>query len=177
MIYGGFWKRFGAFWIDFLCFLPLIGITLWLNSEYRLFHLWYYIPSHLIGLWFYVYLVKQHGGTPGKLLLRLKIVKLDGTPVGYKEALLRYSVLFVLSAASGAAIVLGTLSMSDTEYFSLGWQERALRQTELAPFWYVWVTALMNVWIWGEFVVILTNKKRRALHDFMAGTVVVQQPK
>jgi uncharacterized RDD family membrane protein YckC len=33
----------------------------------------------------------------------------------------------------------------------------------------------MNVWIFSEFVVLLTNKKRRALHDFMAGTVVIRK--
>jgi len=27
--------------------------------------------------------------------------------------------------------------------------------------------------LWSEFVVLLTNRKRRALHDFIAGTVVI----
>lgn len=176
MTYAGFWRRFGAFWLDFFCFLPLMGLTIWMDSQHRLFQLWYYIPGLLIGLWFYVYLVKRYGGTPGKLLLHMRIVKLDGTPVGYEEALVRYIVLFSLSAASSAAIALATLKMTDAEYFALGWQERALRLSELAPPWHSWVTVLINVWIWGEFVVILTNKKRRAAHDFMAGTVVVNWP-
>ena len=82
----------------------------------------------------------------------------------------------MLSAASSAAIVIATLNMSDTEYFALGYQERGQRRSELAPSWLSWVTILMNIWIWGEFVVMLTNKKRRAVHDFMAGTVVVRWP-
>jgi uncharacterized RDD family membrane protein YckC len=28
--------------------------------------------------------------------------------------------------------------------------------------------------LYSEFIVLLTNKKRRALHDFMAGTVVIR---
>jgi uncharacterized RDD family membrane protein YckC len=176
MVYAGFWRRFGAFWLDFFCFLPIMGLSIWMDGQYRLFNLWYYIPGLLIGLWFYVYLIKRYGGTPGKLLLNMRIVKLDGDPVGYKEALVRYAVLFFLSAASSAAIVLASLKMTDSEYLALGWQERAFRLSELAPPWHSWVTVLNNIWIWGEFVVILTNKKRRAAHDFMAGTVVVRWP-
>lgn len=176
MTYAGFWRRFGAFWLDFLCFLPLMGLSSWMDSQYRLFQIWYYIPGLLIGLWFYVYLVKRYGGTPGKLLLRIRIVKLDGTPVGYNEAWVRYIVLFALSAALSAANVLATLNITDAEYLALGWEERAVRLSELAPSWHSWVTVLINVWVWGEFVVMLTNKKRRAPHDFMAGTVVVRWP-
>jgi uncharacterized RDD family membrane protein YckC len=29
--------------------------------------------------------------------------------------------------------------------------------------------------VWGEFLVLLTNRERRALHDFIAGTVVVRK--
>lgn len=176
MTYAGFWRRLGAFWIDFFCFLPLMALSIWMDNQYRHFQLWYYIPGLVIGLWFYVGLVKRYGGTPGKLLLNMRIVKLDGTPVGYKEASLRYAVLCVLSAASSAALVLAALDMTDTEYFSLGWQERSNRLLKMAPMWHTWVITLMNVWIWGEFVVMLTNKKRRAAHDFMAGTVVVRWP-
>jgi len=39
------------------------------------------------------------------------------------------------------------------------------------------VNILMQVWIWGEFLTMLFNKKRRAVHDFMAGTVVVRTPR
>ena len=28
--------------------------------------------------------------------------------------------------------------------------------------------------MWSEFIVMMTNDKRRALHDFIAGTVVIQ---
>lgn len=176
MTYAGFWRRFGAFWIDFLCFTPLIGFNFWMDSHFRLFQIWNFIPGLLIGLWFYVYLVKRYGGTPGKLLLNMRIVKIDGAPVGYKEALLRYSVLFTLTVASSVAMVMATLNMTDAEYFALAWDEKAVRLSELAPTWNSWVSVLTNVWIWAEFVVMLTNKKRRAPHDFMAGTAVVRWP-
>ncbi len=68
-----------------------------------------------------------------------------------------------------------SLGMTDTEYFSLGWQERTTLFIERAPFWYGYVSIAMNIWIWSEFIVMLTNKKRRAVHDFIAGTVVIHK--
>ena len=32
----------------------------------------------------------------------------------------------------------------------------------------------MQLWIYGEFIFLLFNKKRRGQQDFMAGTVVVK---
>jgi uncharacterized RDD family membrane protein YckC len=34
-----------------------------------------------------IYLVKKYGGTPGKLIVGIKIIKLDGTDVTWKEAI------------------------------------------------------------------------------------------
>jgi uncharacterized RDD family membrane protein YckC len=35
-------------------------------------------------------------------------------------------------------------------------------------------TWLSNIWFYSELIVMLTNKKRRAIHDYMAGTVIVK---
>ena len=175
MEYAGFWKRFGAYWIDVIVFLPIMALSLWGNEQSRLFQLYWLVPGLIFGLWFHVYLVKTYGGTPGKLLLKIKIAKVDGSDVGYKEAMLRYSVLFVISLVMSAALIPVALGMTDAEYFSMGWQERALYMIERAPSWYNTANIAMNIWIWSEFIVMLTNKKRRALHDFIAGTVVIRK--
>jgi uncharacterized RDD family membrane protein YckC len=40
------------------------------------------------------------------------------------------------------------------------------------PEWLDWVNTANQVWMWSEVVVMLFNRRRRALHDFIAGTVV-----
>jgi uncharacterized RDD family membrane protein YckC len=171
--YAGFWRRFGAYWLDVLVLLPLTGLVLWLGEKSRLFQLYYFIPGLVVGLVFHVYLVKRFGGTPGKILLKMRIARLDGTAVSYREALIRYSVLFALVTLTSVATVTGTLGMSDAEYASLGFVARNEKLMELMPRWFMPVNILLNIWIWSEFIVMLTNKRRRALHDFMAGTVVI----
>jgi uncharacterized RDD family membrane protein YckC len=173
LVYAGFWRRFGAYWVDALLFLPFIGLSLWGGEQSRLFQLYWLLPGLIIGLWFHVYLVKRYGGTPGKLLLKIRITKLGGEAVGYKEAMLRYSVLFCITLLMSVALIPLTLEMTDAMYFSMGWQERSIYMAEQAPAWFNFSTIAMNVWIWSEFIVMLTNKRRRALHDFIAGTVVI----
>ncbi len=174
MEYAGFWKRFGAYWIDIIILAPLIAIWYY-GSEYsRLFHLYWLLPSTAIGLWFSVYLVARYGGTPGKLLLKTKIVMIDGSPVTPKAAVIRHSVLFLLSLAGSIAMGLASLNMTDSQYLSLSFSERSQALLDATPDWYGPVDLLMHVWIWSEFVVLLFNKRRRAIHDYMAGTVVVK---
>ncbi len=175
MVYAGFSKRFGAFWIDFIIFVPLIFFVMWGNEQWRLFELFYFAPGMVFGVYFSVYLVKRYGGTPGKLLLNIKIVKLDGSNVGYKESVIRYSVIFLLSVVSSIVDFPVLLEMSDSKYFSMGlnarWDYRISHQSQFSKY----LTILTQIWIYSEFIVLLLNKKKRALHDYMAGTVVVEK--
>jgi uncharacterized RDD family membrane protein YckC len=174
MHYAGFWRRFGAYLIDFVVLMPLIAVSYYWGEKSHLFHAYWFLPGLTIGYLFHVWLVVRYGGTPGKLVLKTRIAMTDGAPVTHKAAMVRYSVLFVFSVLISLATLLGTLNMPPELYYSLGFIERGAQIVEYAPGWYQPVMILMNVWIWSEFIVILCNKKRRALHDFMAGTVVVR---
>lgn len=172
--YAGFWPRLGALLLDMLIMLPLSALVFWGSERYRLFDLYYLIPGTLFGFFYGVYLVRRFGGTPGKLVVGVRIRKVSGEPVGYREALLRYLPEFLLGTLTYIALVISVLHISDTEYHSLSVMERAKRMVDLAPPWYTPLQIVQNVWVWGELIVLLTNRKRRALHDFIAGTVVVR---
>lgn len=174
LLYAGFWRRLLAYGIDIAVLSPLMGLQYLVSGQTRMFHAYWLVPGMLFGWFFHVYLVKRYGGTPGKLLLKMRIALVDGSPVTTKAAVLRYSVLFLLSALSSVALVMSTLSMTDELYFSLGYMDRARKMVELAPPWYFMLNVLLQVWVWGEFATMLFNKRRRAVHDYMAGTVVVR---
>jgi len=170
--YAGFWPRLAALLLDIVVLLPLTGLATWGATHVRLFSLYYAVPDVLIGLLYNVYLVQRFGGTPGKLLVGIRIRKVNGSPVGYREAFLRYLPDFVLDVLGSIALVSAVLQMTDSEY-PLSFTELTSRMVELAPSWYKPVHWTENIWVWGELIVLLTNRKRRALHDFIAGTVVV----
>jgi uncharacterized RDD family membrane protein YckC len=171
--YAGFAPRLASLMLDFIILLPLTALELWASGHLRLFDVYFLIPGTLFGLFYSVYLVRRFGGTPGKLIVGIRIRKLDGEPVGYREAFLRYSVDFILCLLMSIALVFPLLHMTDAEYQSLSFMDNAKRMTELAPSWYRPLMWVYDVWVWGELIVLLTNRKRRAIHDFIAGTVVV----
>lgn len=174
MSYAGFWQRFGAFWLDFLILSPLMAIVYVGDSYSRFFQMYWFVPALIFGLWYHVYLVARFGGTPGKLILNMRIAMVDGSPVTPKASFLRYVVLLVLVEIAAVALILAALDMTDEEWSNLAYMARTTRMVELAPPWYHAVTVLTNIWIWSEFITMLFNKKRRAIHDFISGTVVLK---
>jgi hypothetical protein len=104
----------------------------------------------------------------------MRITKLDGAPVGYKEAGIRCSVLLFLSSLSSVGLVVAALSMPVSEYSQLTRETRVKQLEMVAPSWYQPVNIVIGVWVLSELVVLLANKKRRAIHDYMARTVVIR---
>lgn len=172
ILYAGFWRRLGAHFLDLIILFPLGYIVFLGENQSRLFSIYFFLPWLLFILWFHIYLVCRYGGTPGKLLLKIRIVKLDGARVGYKEAILRSFVLIFLSVVVSIAEIVVVLGMTDKLYFSMEWMVRIKYIRDNMPTWYSPVKIVLNIWVWSEFIVMLTNRKRRALHDYMAGTIV-----
>jgi uncharacterized RDD family membrane protein YckC len=171
--YAGFWPRLASLLLDAIIMIPLMALSFWGNAQFRLFGVYYFLPGIVFGLFYSVYLVRRFGGTPGKLIVGIRIRKLDGQPAGYREAFLRYLPDLVLGTLMSIAFIIPVFHMTDAEYHSLAFVERTKRMVELAPSWYKPLQWFQTAWVWGELIVLLTNRKRRALHDFIAGTVVV----
>lgn len=171
--YPSVWQRIGAAILDILIAAPALGIVIWLGGQSRVAGISAAAMSVLFNLWFYVYLVKRYGGTPGKLMLDLRITTIGYRSAGYKEAVLRYAVIFLLATVGQLALLEAAFEMTEVEYVALDWMERAARMQELAPGWFETITLLTNIWLISQLVVMLANEKRRAVHDFIAGTVVV----
>jgi uncharacterized RDD family membrane protein YckC len=175
--YAGFWRRLGALLLDsILILLPLTFLELWIFGRSRLWTAYDEIPSTLFYLFYNVYLVRRFGGTPGKLISGIRIRKVNGDAIGYREAVLRYLPDFVLGLLMSVGMATALLHLSDAEYHALSWGERAKQLVDLAPSWYRPLQIVNRIWAWSELIVLLTNRKKRALHDFIAGTVVVVCP-
>ena len=154
---------------------PLFLLAWWGNEHSRLFELYYFIPGMLFGFFYSVYLVQRFGGTPGKRLMKVRIVKVSGDPVTYREALLRYIPEWLMTIGSSVALMIAALHLTDAQYFAVSsFIDRTQLIKSTTPVWYGPMQLALNIWIWSEFIVMLTNKKRRAIHDFIAGTVVIK---
>src|SRR5688500_4847524 len=173
-IYAGFWTRVAANLMDFLFLVPIVILLIVFNSIG--INAYYYTigPYLLFYFWYSVYLVKRNGGTPGKLIAGIKILRIDGNDVGWGEALLRQCVSFILAIVSVVVTVIALSQADSYIYESLNWIEKQRYINSLAPAAFLFVQWTSNIWSLSELFVLLLNERRRALHDLIAGTVVVK---
>ncbi|OOG71166.1 RDD family protein [Flavobacterium sp. A45] len=173
-IYAGFWTRFASLLLDAIITLPIIYLTLYLNGLGKNIYFYTLIPNFGFGLWYYIYLTKKYGGTPGKLITGMKIIKLNGESIEWREAFLRHSVLLALTLLSIIMMSSCLLSADEIIFNNLGWLKRSQYLMSLSPLFFLIYTWATNIWIYSEFIVLLTNKRKRAIHDYIAGTVIVK---
>ncbi len=170
-------QKYLTFWPRF--FSPLVdGLFLWPLTELIPYILSFELPTFIaLILWFtqsigwYVYQVYMHGKygqTFGKWACKVKVVTFrDEKNINFRIALLRDSipiVLFVLVLiVYFYLIVAGRLTVSEL-----------YRPTPESIQTHLYLLLIPMLWFFAELITMLTNKKRRALHDFIAGTVVVR---
>ncbi len=174
ILYAGFWPRVGAYFLDFLILTPYLALSMYLANKFLYYYVYAFVPVVLFG-WFYsIYLVERFGGTPGKLILKIRIKMLDGSDVTRKAAVLRYLPLWVLSALTSLAFVFSVSLIREETYHALSYLDKNKLIVELTPSWYKTVDLLTKIWILAEYVTLLFNKRRRSVHDLIAGTIVVK---
>ena len=110
--YGGFWKRGIALTIDFLIldllgFLYLLLFSLGMHIFFRIILkvdnipdimplikiigiVVFVIPSFILMNLYFIFMHGRHGSTIGKMLVGLKVVRTDHTPINYKIAFIRW---------------------------------------------------------------------------------------
>ena len=135
----------------------------WLVEFYRLMFI------SLDGLT--AYMLIRWGKSPGLHFLRLTVFQTNFKSIGFRRAFWRISVdvFFSFAYFMVALLVLWNVSAESFHLldgrarlgmFKQNWYHHAVFYTEM-------------VWLFGNMLSIIIDKKRRALHDFIAGTVVV----
>ena len=175
VVYGGFWRRLGAIFIDVALMVPVASLLYMIERQNRTMPLILILPNLAFAAWYSIFLVVRLGGTPGKLAMGLRITMLDGRPVTLRAAALRHSVDFAFVVISTVVVAVATTKLPEATFFTSNFIDRARALEPFYPRWYDVVDVAGSVWMWSELVVLLTNRKRRALHDFIAGTVVIRR--
>src|SRR5689334_21262407 len=71
--YGGFWRRVGALLLDWLILIPMGLLFFFLTFTTSRAYLYFAVPNFVVSLFYFVYLVKRYGGTPGKRIAGMRI--------------------------------------------------------------------------------------------------------
>lgn len=168
----GFWRRSLAHLVDFMIFVPLLVLQTTLQGTSRAAAIAAVPVSSVLYLSYSIGLHALFGQTIGKRVARIRVTRTDGTSISWHEASLRNSVEIVFSSISVIGAILILLHLPDA-FFTLSWIPRSKAYMAAKPSWLVWLHRSGNAYFWSELVVMLTNSRRRAIHDFIAGTIVV----
>jgi len=184
MEYGSYLRRASAILLDLVFFVPAGALAALAGRTPVAYAASWGLLCLLVWGILNIHCVQRYGGSPGKLLLGLRIVRADGSPAGYREAWRRSAVVLVFLLLYFATIFLGFARIPQAEwdaYPQASWSgdpARHHRGIELAPAWIQLLIIAGRFWGLADFVTWVFNARRRrqALHDLLAGTVVIRRP-
>jgi uncharacterized RDD family membrane protein YckC len=178
--YKTFWRRFGANLIDgfllsfaaLVILVPIIVLVFFASMDAEggeaelslagvLLMFGIMIALQVCIHAYTILMLWKYGQTVGKMATGIVVRRADsGAAIGFREAVLRSSgeiglqLLYLLIVAAGASAV-----TSDEAFEAMNNGHAAI-----GPCWWL-----------AELVTMLTNSRRRALHDLIAGTVVTKK--
>jgi uncharacterized RDD family membrane protein YckC len=131
-----------------------------------LFYRFYHIAC--VALW---------GQTPGKMAAKIKVVRMEGYAAGWGNAFLRNSVETLLTLAVLVLEMKAITMVSPAQFAATDFAKRAALMDKFVPETAVYIAWATQAFVLSEFVILFLNKKKRAIHDFIAGTVVIHDPR
>ena len=177
MRYGTFWQRVAATLIDALVLLPYTVAVEWISGFSREVAMSLLLPTAMLDIGYATYFHARFGQTVGKRVMGIQVVRLDGKAIGWREAWLRSAVAALILMIQITASWVALSRIVEGTYEDLGWLQRGTLLSQHAPAWSSWIDGVSLAWWWVAVVVMLFSRERRSLHDFIAGTVVVQEPR
>lgn len=159
-----FWRRYWALVIDSLVLFPLGVILLGIGWQVTApaVQILLHVVGSFYGVAYSVFFHSRYGQTLGKMTTRIKVVDLSGRPIGISQALWRDGPTILLSLATAAFGIRAALDGINPFTFKI---------LAVVPPLLLYANL---IWILAEFVTMLTNRRRRAIHDWIAGTLVVR---
>jgi uncharacterized RDD family membrane protein YckC len=166
---AGFWRRFAAQLVDLSVFLPVFVLSYQAGHFSAAVFLVIRANSILVSV-YSAYFHSKNGQTLGKKLLGIRVVSIEGGAVTWERAWRREILNLVQCSADFTMTVYCVLALGAL-YASLEPSVRMERIFNMQPTWFLWVT---NSVAWSDILLVLTNRNRRSLHDFIAGTRVIR---
>ncbi len=173
-LYAHIGQRLAAGLLDGIFLVPVTVGLLYFNSLHLYNYYLTWMATQLVLAIYCIYLPLRFGATPGKRVMGLTILKMDGAAISYRESILKYLPMLILGVCA-FIIQSAAITMADESVFSrLGWVEQNtyLQAVNPVPMW------IQMVLIYGYYVVtilmVVLDSRNRSLSDRVAGTVVVR---
>ena len=178
--YPSFMGRAGAYIFDGLILSPVFVLLFFVQGKLYTNESMFYtalkieLLFFIIPICYKIYFNTKFSGTPGKLFFKFKIIREDRKPMTVETAIKRDAIYIIRSAIYLTCFFafIAFFSMNREKITTYGvatylYSETLLAKIETCIFFVICIFDLGKA---------LFSKKRKALHDTIAGTVVVYQP-
>jgi len=116
-----------------------------------------------------------YGRTVGKYILKIFVVRLNGSPIGWNESLRRSSVEGICGIVWAIGLVSAIYYLPSDSFHGQGWSALYKLLTPHFPQYVRTMLQAYGFWSWSEFITMLFNRRRRAIHDFIGSTMVIKR--
>ena len=164
--YNTFWQRLAAGLIDDFVLYPIIFLSGYvIDTESNLLYTIGLLLSTILYSGYFVWCHGRYGQTIGKKSMGIRVLDINESQIiGIKRALIRESPLVLISVI---AILFFSFKITTGTNDEVSLEARNNLENLVSIFSFLWVAI--------ELITMLTNSKRRALHDFLANSVVVKE--
>lgn len=155
-------RRLGAAIIDSIIFTPLLMLDLWILNQTDnvwIIFAWTAFNSALYYL-YSIYFHYKFGRTIGKWVLRIKVLDVsENKLLTLKQSFLRDSLYIVIQIIGLLYFLFLVANTGDLDIIIMDYRN--------------FIDYSFLCWMALELITMLTNEKRRAIHDRLAGSVVI----
>jgi len=171
--YAGFWVRLWARLIDAIILSPFLifGFIVFRNNLVITGFYWNYSIAFLT-IFYEVYFFVKFGATIGKNKAHIKVIGMETDAITWWQSIIRNAPDYFLQMFNffgGLSALHAINDFSGLNFFSL---QKLLTQNRNPVFGLL--TGLISLWFLADGIVFLCNKKKRSLHDIIAGTMVIK---
>ena len=169
--FGGFWRRFWAYFIDVYAALgvltPLVYLGFATTREIA-------IPASLLGgllsPGYFIFTHYRWGQSIGKAILGLKVASNVGGPFSFQQAISRYLVDLIIAVTTSIVFVSALVEIPATTYLGMKIPDRILLATGRQ---FLLLMGFGWLWLAANGLVLFLNKRKRTLRDFLASSCIV----
>jgi uncharacterized RDD family membrane protein YckC len=173
---AGLWARAVAAWIDGLIAFALgTAVAAIVAPPFPFVALDTFVVGIPIAVFMHVWCLVRFGGSPGKLLMKLRVVAHGDATLSVRHALLRLApgLIFSATAAVIVFISLWRMGLDAHAFAALSRQAQQRLQLAVSPIFLLGLAYARDGFVLGDIFMAYHNNDHRSLRDLVAGTVVV----
>lgn len=165
-------KRFFAILIDtILCIVIFKVLSNFFLKDQSIFIIFYCIFQVLV-IFYNIVMLKFFNATIGKMILNIEVISINNKKLSWKSSFFRQFLNLIITIPNTILLILIILKMNN--WTGINTVYIALNLLKTSGFGDI-ISILVFIIGTADIITMLVNENKRSLHDFIAGTIVIDK--